>query len=222
MNLPKKSIPYHLQVYNNIKERILTGEIKGGERIQEVKLSNELQVSRSPVREAIRMLENDRLIINKDNLLIVNPMTYEDSIEVYECRMLLESFAAGIAATKISDSNIAKLELCINNMVEFNNSTEENYPKIVNNNSKFHRIIYEASEHKLIINYIKKISALSTLSRANEFYLYKRSPDYIDEHIEIFNAIKARDPVRSENCVREHIKNDLKFYKTKYAELNKA
>ncbi|MGD9570018.1 MAG: GntR family transcriptional regulator [Sedimentibacter sp.] len=222
MNLPKKSLPFHLQVYDNIKERIIAGQLKCGDKIQEVRLSKELNVSRSPVREAIRMLENDGLIVKRENILIVNPMTYEDTIEVYECRILLESYAAGIAAIKICDSNIAKLEICINNMIEFNNNSEDNYLKIVNNNSKFHRIISEASEHKLIIEYIKKISALSMLSRANEFYVFKRGLEYIDEHINIFNSIKARDSIRTENCVKEHINNDLKFYKMKYEEVNKS
>ncbi len=130
------------------------------------------------------------------------------------------SYAARLAAGKISDLNIVELENCIMNMIKLHESnSKENYPKIVKNNSKFHQIISEASEHKRINFYIKKNNALSMLSRANEFYLFNRGSDYMDEHIAIFNAIKSRDSVSAEECVKVHIKNDLRFYKLKFEEL---
>ena len=217
MRIIDKSLPLHIQVYDHIKEEIITGVLPSGEKIQEVKLSHKLEISRSPVREAIRMLENDRLIIKNNSGLIVNPMLYDDAIEVYECRIILESFAAGLAAKNIKEYNLKELERCIDKMVILHESNnKKNYLSLVQTNSEFHQVISKSSEHKLLNFYIEKNHALSMLSRAKEFYLFSRGPEYINEHINIYKAIKARDSVSAEKFTREHIKNDLNFYKTNY------
>lgn len=212
-----KSLPLHRQVYNHIKEMILSGELKCGDKIQEVKLSELLKVSRSPVREALRMLQNDELIVFREPGLIVNPLTYEDTIEVYECRILLEPFAAKLASRRITLAELDSLEDCISNITSLKESNKiGNYPLIIKNNSKFHQIISEASKHKRIIYHIKKNNALSELARANEFYLFNRGLEYMNEHIEIFNALKLRDSNRVEAVVKSHIENDLNFYNSRY------
>ncbi|MFA6809352.1 MAG: GntR family transcriptional regulator, partial [Eubacteriales bacterium] len=76
-----KNTLYHLQVYEITKEKILSGELKSGERIYENKISQELGVSRSPVREALRMLEQDEFLVLTPSGLIVNPMEFEDMEE---------------------------------------------------------------------------------------------------------------------------------------------
>lgn len=210
-----RSLPLHTQVYYQIKNMILNGELKSGDRVQEVKLSKVLNVSRSPVREALRMLQNDELIVSNNNGLIVNPLTYEDTIEVYECRILLEPYAAKLASQKITIEELNDLEACISNIIKESNRID-NYPLIIKNNSKFHQIISQASRHKRIIHHIKKNNALSELARTNEFYLFNRGLEYMDEHIEIFNGLKLGDAARVEKAVKSHIENDLNFYNSQY------
>lgn len=218
MKIIAKSQPLHTQVYEYIKEKIISGEIPCGEKVQEVKLSTEINISRSPVREALRTLENDGLIVQSENGLIVNPMTYDDTVEVYECRILFESFAARLAATNISNIQLEELAACVHRMHELHDKDYEgSYLNIISNNTRFHQIIAEASNHRLITGYINKNNALSMLARANEFNLFHRDSSYITEHISIYNAINNHNPSQAEKAVKNHISNDLRFFKEKYS-----
>ena len=86
-----KSKPYHIQTYELLKDMILSGEIVCGEKVNEMKISQQLQISRSPIREALRILEQDALIVSTPSGLFVNPMSSDTIRNVYECRIGLES-----------------------------------------------------------------------------------------------------------------------------------
>ena len=99
------------QVYEYLKENIIYGNIKPGDRLIEEKISEELQVSRSPIREAVRMLEKDGLLsVNKSGGVTVVEPTIEDYRNLYECRVEIESLAAYYAAERRSSEKLEEIK----------------------------------------------------------------------------------------------------------------
>jgi DNA-binding GntR family transcriptional regulator len=208
----QKSVPFHLQVYEIIKEKILSGELKGGERIYENKISQELGVSRSPVREALRMLEQDEfLVYNPPSGLIVNPMNFEYMEEIYQCRMAVEPFAARLALESIREEDISTLEQCVKEAKEYHNKKQ--FSKVIEVNTRFHDLIVEKCRNSRLKAFIQKTRTLAILSRVSEFHCYQREDGYLAEHEAILEAINMKDENELEKRLRNHIMNDYVFYK---------
>lgn len=215
MDSIKKNIPYHLQVYEILREKILSGELTSGERIYENKISQELGVSRSPVREALRMLEQDELLSLTSSGLIVNPMNFEDMEEIYQCRMAVEPFAAKLAASRFNMEDIEKLKEFVKKAREYHKANH--YNKIIEVNTKFHNLIVANCGNSRLKTIVEKISSLAVLSRISEFQLYQRGEEYLDEHETIIEALVSRNGDKVEKTLREHIINDLNFYKDQFS-----
>lgn len=205
-----KNLPFHLQVYQILRESILTGKFRPGERLLELKLSQELGVSRSPVREALRMLEQDGLVLTLDYGTVVNPMDVKDIEEIYQCRIATEPYAGYLAAMKITDEEIKELE-------QLAKDSETAYKKgesetVVELNTAFHDLIVRTSGNRQLSEIVDRIRSLNILARNTELKEYSRPGDYLDEHMGIVNAMKSRDPQIVENVLRKHIENDWKYY----------
>ena len=168
-----KSVPLHIQAYNWFREQIIYGKVAGGEKVVESKLSAELNISRSPVREALRMLCADELLVTSDNGLIVNPMDYQSSLDVYEGRIALEPYAARLAAKRLSEEELAELKGCVDFAKAWRKEKgEEGYHEIIAQNSKFHAIISHACGNHYLQGYLDKNLGLMSLVRNNEFYKF--------------------------------------------------
>lgn len=204
-----KSIPFHVQVYDILKERILAGNPKPGERLYENKLSEELGVSRSPIREALRMLEQDELVVVTNGGMSVNPMGLADLEEVYQCRMAVEPFAARLASSRLSEEDLIELS----NLIELareHHSVQE-YDKVVMCNTAFHDLIIRSCGNERLIGIIQRIDSLIKLSRSVEFQSYRRSDEYLVEHERLLEALQLKDGDLVEQVLREHIQNDFEF-----------
>lgn len=106
----EKRPPYYEQFYHSIKKMIFEGKFKPGERINETQLAREFGVSKSPVREAIRVLEKEGLVlVDEKSKVVVYEPTMRDVEEIYFCRMALESFAVRLATEVASDEQMEQL-----------------------------------------------------------------------------------------------------------------
>lgn len=212
-----KNMPFHLQVYQILRESILTGKFQPGERLLELKLSQELGVSRSPIREALRMLEQDGLVVTMDNGTVVNPMDVEDVKEIYECRIATEPYAGFLATQKIKDEEIAELEQLVNEAeVAYDLKESE---KVVDLNTAFHDQIVRIGGNRRLTEIVDKIRSLSILARNTELKVYSRPREYLDEHKEIVKALKGRDASEVERVIRMHIENDWDYYSLQYEKI---
>ena len=209
-----KNMPFHLQVYQILRESILTGKFRPGERLLEFKLAKELGVSRSPIREALRMLEQDGLVITMENGIVVNPMEVEDIEEIYQCRIATEPYAGYLAASKIKDGEITELEHLVKQAEEAYKLKESE--RVVDLNTEFHDQIVRISGNRRLIEIVDKIRSLSILARNTELKVYSRPRDYLDEHKEIVKALKGNDAQIVESIIRKHIENDWKYYSQQY------
>lgn len=187
------------QAYEVIRDRILSGEMPGGTKIVEEKLATDLGFSRTPIRESLRQLSNEGLIVNKK---VVQP-TENDLRNLFQVRSLLEGFSAKSAATYLPEEDLNGLSNCIK--IGREGTVEE----IMDANERFHEIIVQASGNALMIDTIKRMKSIIYLFRKT--VVLNNRPRLIDEHEEIYEAIKARDGETAKQLMEHHLNEDLNF-----------
>ncbi|MGR3762924.1 GntR family transcriptional regulator [Rossellomorea sp. NS-SX7] len=197
----KKKTQQHayLQSYEYIRDQILNGELERGTKLIEEKLAEQLGVSRTPIRESIRKLEQEGLVKQKR---VVNP-TDMDLRHYFQVRILLEGFAARLAATYMNETDLNQLKECID--IGRNGTNEE----IMEANKQFHDIIVNATNNPVMVDTIERMQSIIYLFRKT--VVYHNRPFLIDEHQEIYDAIVSHNGDEAERLMKEHIQADLEF-----------
>lgn len=195
----KKSSVAFLKSYEYIRDKILSGELSRGTKLIEEKLAEEVGVSRTPVREAIRKLEEEGLIQQKR---VVNP-TETDLRNLFQVRILLEGFAARSAAQFPHEEKLKDLRKCVEIGRQGTND------EIMEANERFHDIIVKETHNPFMIDTIERMQSIIYLFRKT--VVYHKRPFLIDEHEEICNAIEAHEPDLAEQLMKNHLKADLEF-----------
>ncbi|MBS4224315.1 GntR family transcriptional regulator [Lederbergia citrea] len=185
--------------YETIRDRILNGAYPGGTKLVEERLAEEIGVSRTPIREAIRRLEQEGLIKRKK---VFKP-TEKDLRHLFQMRMLIESHAAKMAASFMMEEDISELRKSI----EITKSSTPD--EIVQANKRFHDLIVRECRNPIMIDTVDRMQSIIYLfSRA--VVLHKR-PFLIDEHEQICQAIADRKPEEASELMRTHLEADLEF-----------
>jgi DNA-binding GntR family transcriptional regulator len=189
--------------YEYIRERMLDGTYKGGMKLVEERLAGEIGVSRTPIREAIKRLEQEGLIKNKH---IYNP-TAQELIYIYEIRIVLESFAAKRAAKNMTAETIKEIE---NTIKESRDLLMEGQSKnIYNANQRFHDLIINECQNPIMIERLEKARTIFYLFSLR-LDIYNR-PNLIDEHEEIYKAIKNKNEQLAGELMAKHLSKDMNF-----------
>lgn len=213
-----KKVAYHLQVYNILKNQIISGALTPGEKINENKLAQEIGVSRSPVREALRILEQDELLVSTSSGLIVNPLDLDTLKDIYQCRIALESYVARLAAQNATEKELSVMKQCVLQSRTFHKTGE--YDKVHEANDAFHNTITGLCGNHSLIKMIDRYSALVDLTKNQIFDKYKRSEEpYLTEHEQLIAAFRKHDSDLAESLMRRHIEGD---YLTHLSLLNRA
>ncbi|WP_053367704.1 GntR family transcriptional regulator [Bacillus sp. FJAT-27245] len=189
----------YLQTYEYLRDKILHGELERGTKLTEEKLAQELGVSRTPIRESIRRLEQEGLVKQKR---VVNP-TETDLRNLFQVRILLEGFAAKSAATYMGEMDLKKLEECVR--VGRTGTPDE----IMKANESFHDIIVRSTNNPVMVDTIERMQAIIYLFRKT--VVYHNRPFLIDEHQYIYEAILNRQADEAERLMKEHLQADLDF-----------
>ena len=209
-----KSAPLHSQMYEILKNQILTGVLKAGERIQENKIAQDFGVSRSPIREALRMLQQNGLVVSALGGLNVISLTLEDIEKIYQCRLAMEGYAARLCAARITKELAAELHNCIEMAIYFHDQKDAD--QVILYNTMFHDGIIHGCDNKHLQSLIAQNKALVLLARTHEFRTYMRSGEYLKEHLQLLEMMKKHDCEAAEATMREHVLNDWAFYKKNY------
>lgn len=194
------------RVYRSIRDDILEGKYVSGDELKEKNIGDELGVSRTPVREALRQLELEGLVsIVPNKGAVVVGVSVRDIQDIYEIRALLEGLCAKWAASNISDEQITEME---ENMLlsEFHES-KGNYEQLVALDNRFHEIMYEASGSKELKRVLKDYHEYVLRVRKNSLGSATRAKNSTAEHRKIAEAIKAHDSALAEKCAKTHIKS---------------
>lgn len=142
-------LPLRDVVFNTLREAILKGDLKPGERLMELQLASKLGVSRTPIREAIRMLEQEGLAVTVPRKgAEVAKMTLKDMEDVLEIRDTLDELAARVACSRISEEQLERLKQ-IKKQFEDSLQTKD-VKKIAQADVKFHDVIYEADRKSVV------------------------------------------------------------------------
>ena len=206
-------LPLRDVVFNTLREAILKGDLKPGERLMELQLASKLGVSRTPIREAIRMLEQEGLAVTTPRKgAEVAKMTLKDMEDVLEIRDALDELAVRIACQKISDEQLKQLE----DMKElFEKSTQTgNVKKIAEADVTFHDVIYEATGNPKLVTLLNNLREQVYRYRVEYIKDPKNYPTLIAEHEAILESLKNRDVKNSVEAMHVHVANQAEAVKT--------
>ena len=199
-------LPLRDVVFNTLRQAILRGELKPGERLMEIALANRLGVSRTPVREAIRMLELEGLVIMIPRKgAQVAQITEQDLNDVLEVRLGLEELAVRFACERITDEEIKELGLAVK---EFEKKMrEDDLSTQAEADVKFHEIIYGATHNRRLVQIINNIREQMYRYRIEYLKDVESRKTLVKEHYEICDALKHRDAEGAVEKMCIHIKN---------------
>lgn len=189
-----------LTIYQKIRNDIISGALKKDEKITEAKLAKKYEVSRTPIREALKQLELEYFIKNS---YIFIPTT-EEYRQIFEMRILLETHALKKAAIVYTDDDLEELKSYTE--IDMNQEHED---KIIATNDKFHQKIIAATRNQFILDTYQKYKSFIYLF--SQTVIYQRRPGLIEEHREIVDALFDRNIDLAISLLETHLKNDLEF-----------
>lgn len=199
-------LPLRDVVFKTLRQAILKGDLAPGERLMEIQLANQLGVSRTPIREAIRKLELEGLVIMIPRRgAEVAKITVKDLKDVLEVRTSLEGLAIGLACERITEEKIEELRAALERFHKFLGN--EDVTKIAECDVTFHDVIFSATENARLIqilNNLREQMYRYRLEYLKDFSTHRR---LYNEHKEIFEAIAARDKERAQQLIVGHIYN---------------
>jgi DNA-binding GntR family transcriptional regulator len=196
--------PLREVVFDTIREAIIDGRLKPGLHLMETQLAEDLGVSRTPVREAIRKLELEGFVvmIPRKGAYVAGISSKEIS-SVFEVRRALEELAAELAANRASDEVIEKLERLL---VEFGICVDNHdVDKFVELDTKFHSLIYDASGNERVGPMVNLLREHIQRYRMRSLSSVNRIKRALEEHTLIVEALAARDPDLAKQKSGEHI-----------------
>lgn len=203
------------KVFSQLRKQILTGVYKPGESLVELRLCDELGVSRTPIREAIRQLELEGLVQSIPNKgVIVKGVSEKDVRDIYTIRTMIEGLAARWAAENITDEELKELQEALD-FEEFY-TMKNDVDHLITYDSKFHDIIFKASKSRPLMHMLSTFHIYIQGARNNSFETPGRPGKALEEHRAIFEAIKNRDADTAEKLTIEHIANASKIYNEKH------
>lgn len=197
-------MPLRDVIFNTLRDAIVTGELKPGERLMEVALAEKMGVSRTPVREAVRRLEMEGLVkMTPRKGIYVAELSVKDIMDVLEVRAALDKLATQLAAGRIRQDNIRRLENIHRQYIA--SLQKENLPGAIKKDVEFHEVIYQASGNNKLINVAANLR--EQIYRFRVLYMkdFSNAEDVLLEHQNILKALEAHDTTKAGQLAEEHI-----------------
>jgi len=199
-----RRIPFSRQVADTLRDMIISGEIAAGSRVLERALCERLKVSRTPLREALKLLEAEGLVeISQNKGARIMLFTPTEAMNLFEVLAGLESLAAEIAATRMSDAELAHIEDMHERMCGFYRSGEKGpYFEL---NTAVHEAIMRGSGNPVLV--ATQAGLMLRAKRGNLMSILDpaRWAEAVSEHSAIVEALRARDPERARMVWRDHL-----------------
>lgn len=207
-------------VYEELKRQIMVGEIAPGTRMMEVELADEMGVSRTPVREAIRKLEKEGLVtIEPRRGAYASDISAKDMVDILEVRQDLEGMAAGIAAQKITEEGRIELEKIARGYKE--SVDKGDIEEIIKYDEAFHKYIVGLSGNKTLIKMVSQVQELALRFRYIYYEDFSRFKNQPSEHQIIVDAIVNGDASGARKSAEEHLAGLKDFVRREGDKLNK-
>lgn len=189
------------RVIETLRERIVSGQLRPGDRLVERDLAEDLGVSRLPVREAIRALESAGFLESPSpRRVVVRHLSRVDVEELFDVREALEVLGCGLAAQRADEQGLARLRQCLDEALS---ATRTEAPsRITAANNRFHDEILAVANHRLLSTLMQPLHGrLAWLTRQNENW-----SDLLAEHQRLYEVIASGDADRAKACALEHVR----------------
>jgi DNA-binding GntR family transcriptional regulator len=198
------------KVYEMLKSMIIERKLTPGEKIFQDKLAQELGVSRTPLVNALKKLEHEKLVSAIPRRgFFVRLVSQKEMLQIFELREVLEGLAARRAATCISDAQIKKLKRFFKNVNISDNP--EDVKKYGEEDRQFHNFLIEVGGKELLASILQTYNIITFSYQLNRIAGLIRPPkETLHEHLAIIEAICAKDPLRAEEAARIHLVNSAK------------
>ncbi|MCL2166275.1 MAG: GntR family transcriptional regulator [Clostridiales bacterium] len=191
-------------VYVALREAIIKNQFKSGERLMETELADEMMVSRTPVREAVRKLQSEGYVIMLPRKgTYVTSLTIQDVNDVFEIRGALESMAAARAAERASGEEIAEIRKFIESEAVLWDSTD--LARTIRCDIQFHSMVYRASKNTKVENLINDLREQTQRLRSSTLSRPGQVRFALEEHRQILSAIEARDAEGARDASIAHV-----------------
>ncbi len=199
-------LPLRDVVFQTLREAILKGDLRPGERLMELQLAAKLGVSRTPIREAIRMLEQEGLAVTIPRKgAEVARMTEKNMEDVLQIREALDELAVQVACDKMTDQQLENLTLAMKN---FENAIQAgDLKKTAAYDVEFHDIIYESTDNPKLVTLLNNLREQIYRYRVEYLKEKENYPMLIKEHETIVAALKEKNKERVSDAMRCHIRN---------------
>lgn len=191
-------------VYQQIRNSIVSGELAPGQRVTETKLAESLNVSRTPIREAVQRLETEGVLRHSPRQgLIVRQLEYQEVVELYAMRLVLESTAAALSAQQATEPEIEILS----DIVDMEGSVETgDAEQSINYNKVFHETLAQSAHNRYLIDSIRSLDNSMILLGGSTLVSEDRRKQAVQEHRAVVEAIKLRDAEAAKDAMAHHIK----------------
>ena len=201
-------LPLRDVVFNTLRQAILRGELKPGERLMEIQLANKLGVSRTPIREALRKLELEGLVnmVPRKGAEVAD-ITEKSLRDVLEVRKALEELSVQLACEKITEEEIEELKRVAERFKDTLN--DQDVTKIAEADVAFHDVIYTATDNQKLILLLNNLREQMYRYRVEYRKKEEAYPQLIAEHEELIDNISKRNKEEATRIMCEHIDNQV-------------
>lgn len=192
------------EIADIVRERILKGEYEIGEKIKENQIASELRVSRTPIREAFKLLENEGLIDYIPNRgCFAKGFTKQDVEDIYAVREALEEMAVRWAVVRISENEIDEMEeQC--DLMEFY-TRKKDKKKVMEMNTSFHEVIYASAKSRFLAQVLRSYKDYIDKTRKSVFYEQSYLEAILQEHRAILEGIRERNEEKAVAAMARHL-----------------
>ncbi len=197
--------PLRDQTYDALKDAIISGLLKPGDRLVEQQVADSLGLSRIPVREAFRRLQQEGYLVGTKSGLVVREVSLQELHDLYAVRARLEGMAASLAAERATDEEIAGLWEILDKMDSL--LEDENEAGLTQASFEFHSHLYSLLRNRFLIDFLNTLQEQLRRYRSLQFKIPHRGRVSVEEDRCILEAIARHDAAAADHFAQEHVKH---------------
>ena len=205
-------------IFNLLRTRILNDEYDKGDKLNELALSKELHISRTPVREALKELESEGLVESIPNRgVFVKGFSPRDIDDLFEIRVMLEGLSIRLAIERMDEAHLKHIQEIFELMEYY--TYKQNFEKINQLNIEFHEAIYSATQSQYLEQLLSDVHFYVSVTSRHSIMRYERLETALAEHKEILDVIIKGDKQQAVKVIQNHIRTTQNLVRKYYEEI---